>query len=473
MSDTAILINTAVAIIAIAVLIVRFKLNPLIALVIGCCYLGLAAGLGVGKTVDAISSGFGDIMAEIGLLIAFGVLMGAILRDLRAIERLVDRLMKAVGPKRIPYAMALTIATFLQSIYLDVLLVIAAPLAKGIAPRLGRFGTARMATALAIGLECGIIFTVPGVGALALAGLLHVPLGTYLLYGLVVVIPTVLVAIFVTTFLLTRGWWKPAVDEQDLTGQDTPKAEVTDDDAPAPATRETPEPVAGGGATATLVEPRQRTEPRLLVLLAPLVVALLLVATGAIAEMAHWSNPVVALLSTPMVALLIGLVGTCLVGRWYAGQPRVEKALAAGLRQSGQILLLSGVGGSLAAVIKAVGLGDILGKYLSAGAWAPLLVVWAIAAVLHIAVGSVTISAITAAGLLAPVAPALGLDPVLIALAAGAGSLFLVHLTSNTFWLLQALMGQTTRGTLKTCSVGVSIASVTALGPILALSLVL
>ena len=68
--------------------------------------------------------------------------------------------------------------------------------------------------------------------------------------------------------------------------------------------------------------------------------------------------------------------------------------------------------------------------------------VWVIAAVLHIAVGSVTISAITSAGILAPVAPLIGLDPVLIALAAGAGSLFAVHVTSNTFWLLQSLLGQ-------------------------------
>jgi len=58
-------------------------------------------------------------------------------------------------------------------------------------------------------------------------------------------------------------------------------------------------------------------------------------------------------------------------------------------------------------------------------------------------------------------------------LSAGAGSLFFVHLTSNTFWLLQSLMGQTTRGTLKTCSVGVSVASVVAMGPILALSALL
>src|SRR5262245_31763456 len=263
MSDTAILINTAVAILAIAVLIVRFKLNPLIALVVGCCYLGISAGLGVDKTVDAVSKGFGDIMAEIGLLIAFGVLMGALLRDLGAIERLVDRLLHAVGPKRIPHAMALTIATFLQSIYLDVLLVITAPLARGMAPRLGKFGTARMATALAIGLECGIIFTVPGVGALALAGLLHVPLGTYLLFGLIVVIPTVVIATTITTFILIRGWWKPEVDEQepvDPNAEDVEKPTVA---AKADEPVEPDLPVDGGGGTA--VATRQRTQPKLIV----------------------------------------------------------------------------------------------------------------------------------------------------------------------------------------------------------------
>ena len=65
----------------------------------------------------------------------------------------------------------------------------------------------------------------------------------------------------------------------------------------------------------------------------------------------------------------------------------------------------------------------------------------------------------------------IGLDPILIALAAGAGSLFAVHVTSNTFWLLQSLLGQTTRGTLKTCTIGVSVASVVALGVTLLLSI--
>ena len=81
MSDTAVVLNTAVAILAVVVLIVRFKFNPVVSLVIGSAYLGLAVGIGVRETIDTITTGFGDIMAEVGLLIAFGVLMGAMLQE--------------------------------------------------------------------------------------------------------------------------------------------------------------------------------------------------------------------------------------------------------------------------------------------------------------------------------------------------------------------------------------------------------
>src|SRR5215207_5514702 len=81
MSEIAVIANTAAAIIAVVVMIVRFKLNPVISLVVGSAYLGLAVGLGVEKTIEAITTGFGEIMTEVGLLIAFGVLMGAMLRQ--------------------------------------------------------------------------------------------------------------------------------------------------------------------------------------------------------------------------------------------------------------------------------------------------------------------------------------------------------------------------------------------------------
>ncbi|MEU0648311.1 GntP family permease [Streptomyces umbrinus] len=480
MSDVPVLINTAVAIIATVVLIVRFRVNPVISLVLGSLYLGLTTKLGLDKTVQTITKGFGDIMAEVGLLIAFGVLMGAILQEMGTIEQLVHRLIRAFGPKRLPYSMSLTIGTLLQSIYLDVLLVISAPLARSASRRIGPLGTPRMAVAMAIGLECGIVLVVPGVGALALAALLHVPLGTMLLWGILLVIPTILISVAIMTFLFRKGFWNAATDE----AAETHEAQAEADDTQtgqhvtagqrtstrSAATASGPNATAAT-ATATLdgkapdthpTQPESRA-PHLLISFAPLILALLMIATGAIADAADWHNRVLAFLADPVVALLAGLIGTVIVGRIRMGHKRVEDAIARGFKDSGQILILTAVGGSLAAVVAAGGLGDILRGYFGAHSFAPLLLVWAIAAVLHIAVGSVTISAITAAGILAPLAPSLGIDPVLIALAAGTGSLFAVHVTSNTFWLLQSLMGQTTRGTLKTCTVGVSLASVVAI----------
>ncbi len=469
MSHTAVVINTAVAIIAVVVMIVRFKFNPVVSLVVGSAYLGLAVGLGVEKTIDAIMTGFGDIMAEVGLLIAFGVLMGAILQQTGAIQRLVQTLLKLFGPKRMPYAMSLTIATLLQSIFLDVLLVISAPLGRSLAKKIGKNGTARMAAAMAIGLECGIVLTVPGVGALALAGLLGVPLGKYLLFGVLLAIPTVAISVAIMSFLFNHGFWNPERDEQEFLGEDPESLGGTDvETSSAVTTPDDDGPSVGGVATKTATVTRAQTP--LIVLFAPMLLSLVLIATGAILDAGDIHNPIIKFVSSPVIALLIGLIGTSFVGRYTLGAEPIQRAIATGFKESGQILILTGVGGSLAATIKAAGLGDILGEYFTASTAAPLLIVWAIAAALHVAVGSVTISAITSAGILAPVAPIIGLDPVLIALAAGAGSLFAVHVTSNTFWLLQSLLGQSTRGALKTVTVGVSVASVVAILLILPMS---
>ncbi|MDJ0393908.1 SLC13 family permease [Rhodococcus sp. G-MC3] len=465
MSDMWIVINTVVAVLAVVIFIVRFHFNPVVSLVLGAAYLGLATKLGVTTTVDTITGGFGEIMADVGLLIAFGVLMGAVLQEMNAIQRLVGTLLKTFGAKRLPYALSLTIATLLQSIFLDVLLVISAPLARNLAPKIGKLGTARMATALAIGLECGIVFMVPGVAALALAGLLGVPLGKMMIYGLILIVPVVVISIAIMSFVFRRGWWSEDKDEQA-----TPQLGHPAGSTPGMAELEQVDEPAGGGVVQKV---RTEKETSLVVLLSPLLLALLLIATGAVLEVAEISIRVVEFIASPVIALLIGLIGTCLIARYNVGQKRVETALGRGFAESGQILILTGVGGSLAAMIKEAGLGEILGQYFTASSAAPLLMVWVIAAALHIAVGSVTISAITSAGILAPVAPLIGLDPVFIALAAGAGSLFAVHVTSNTFWLLQSLMGQSTRGTLKTCSVGVSVASVVAILLIMPMSFVL
>ncbi|PSK89677.1 H+/gluconate symporter-like permease [Murinocardiopsis flavida] len=447
MSDTAVLCHTAIAIIGVVVLILRARVNPAIALVLGAIYLGLITGLGPEKTLTTIGTGFGDLMAEVGLLIAFGVLLGSMMSSLGAIEKLVRLLVRTFGPKALPYTFAVTIGTVMQSIFADALLVITAPLARRLASRVGAAGAARMAAAMALGIEVGLTFVLPGVGAVALAGVLNVPFGKMFLFGLVTATVTITATLFVFTALAKRGFWKPELDENH---------DFAEIDAAAEQEQTAP----------------TRALPPLGLSLSPLLLALALIAFGAIAEMAGIGGPVVEFFGNPVVALLIGLLGAVLIARWKLTREENEAAFKRGFHESGQILILTGVGGSLAATVQAAGLGEILEGYFASSTVAPLLLVWVVAATLHIAIGSVTISAITAAGVLSPIIPALGIDPVFVALAAGAGSLFIVHATSNTFWLLQTLLGQTTRGTLKSCTFAVSCASVIAIVPIQLMALV-
>ncbi|CAM4359925.1 MULTISPECIES: GntP family permease [Corynebacterium] len=479
MSDWQILGITGAVILGIVLLIIKVRLNPVVSLIIGSLTLGVTTGMTPGETTDTVMKGFGDIMYEIGLLIVWGVLLGAILNKTGAIERLVERLLSVFGKRGVPYALGVTIGAGLQAIFLDVLLVMAAPLARRIAPSLGRNGIGKMSAAMAISLEVGIVLMVPGVATMALAGLLGVPLGKMLIFGFIVVVPTIVVSIALMNFVLDRGFWNPSKDEElskeessfeeSFSVEESQVLEQSDGDPPSQGAQ-----YSRIGTLPHTDAPswgKQKNEVPLLLLFAPLLLTLILIAGGALLEMGGITHPVIDFFAAPVSALLIGLIGTGVVGRMAIGSTQVEEAIVDGFRESGQILALTGAGGSLGAVVATSGMGDILGKYFAASTSAPLLTVWAIAAILHIAVGSVSISAITAAGLLAPVAPTIGLDPVLIALAAGAGSLFLVHVTSNTFWLLKSMMGQSTRGTFKTCSVGVSVASVVALILTLVLSI--
>lgn len=100
MSDTLIVLHTAIAIIAIVLLILVVRVDPVIALVIGTIYLGLAAGLGFEDTIGTIAQGFGDIMVEVGLLIGFGVLLGSLLLAMGALQKLVGVLLRLLGPLR-------------------------------------------------------------------------------------------------------------------------------------------------------------------------------------------------------------------------------------------------------------------------------------------------------------------------------------------------------------------------------------
>ena len=207
-------LHTAIAIVAIIFLIIKVKVDPIIALVLGALYLGLASGMGFVATIEAVTSGFGDIMAKIGLLIGFGVLMGALLHRMGAFKVMVEALVRVVPANKLPYALALALTTIAPSIYVDVQVVLAAPVARSSSKFIERHGLAWLAGALGTGIFCGYVFVVPGLSAISTAGLLSVPLGTYMIFGIVIGIITATLTVWIFRRMLNFGWWNPARDEE-------------------------------------------------------------------------------------------------------------------------------------------------------------------------------------------------------------------------------------------------------------------
>jgi len=452
-----IVLHATIAILAVVLLIIALGIDPVISLVVGCLYLGLAGGLGFEATMTAIVDGFGGIMAEVGLLIGFGVLMGSLLFAMQALQRLVRLLLDALGPRRLPYAMAAVMTSLFPSIYVDVQLVLAAPLARSAAPQLGRNGLGMMGGALTAGILVGYVFVIPGLGTISIAGLLDIPLGTMLLYGLPVGIVTAVLTVLVYGLLLRRGFWDPEKDEH-------ASEALLEEEALA---EERAEEMADDGHHAV---------PPLLVSLLPVLVPLLMIAFGAIAEAGGFSSPVIAFVGNPVLALFLGLVGAYALSRSSLGRGLTDEAVSKGLDTTGQILLVTGVGGSLGAVIGETDLEDVLAGLFTAEAGAAVIVsillAWLIAAVLHLAIGSISVAAIAAAGIIGPIMGQIDVPAVVIGLAIGAGALFALQVNSNFFWMFQTLLGVSTRGALKALTFVTALASVLALPLIAALSVV-
>src|SRR5215208_7077420 len=484
MSDALIVLHTAIAIIAIVLLIVVAKVDPLISLVIGALYLGVSAGLGFRGTIGSLTQGFGDIMAEVGLLIGFGVLMGSLLSVMGALQKLVELLLRILGPQRLPYAFSAALSSIFPAIYVDVQLVLASPLARSAAPRMGRNGLAMMGGTLTAGILVGYVFVVPGLGTVAIAGLLDVPLGTMLIYGTLIGPPTAVLTTFIYSRVLKYGLWNNAKDEahyEDMVlGSPDAVAEEAREEGPAITTPEGDPSVAEDARKGTPAESEERQtahhSPPLYVSLLPILVALLLIAFGAIAEAAGLKSPVIAFLGDPVFALFLGLLGAYLLACRTLTKEHVEEAMHKGFNATGQILLITGIGGSLGAVIGETGLDKILGGFFSAEAGTPDLLTislaWLIAAILHLAIGSISVAAITAAGILAPILASIEVPTVVLGLAIGSGALFALQVNSNFFWMFETLLGLTTQGTFKALTLVTAMASVVSLILILALSLV-
>lgn len=452
--DLQLILALIAGIATIVVIVLATRLDAFIALLVAAVVTGVVAGQDLLSLVDAITTGFGNTLASIGIVIGLGVGIGKILEVSGAADSLARAFLRAFGQGREPWAMGTVGSLVSIPVFCDSGYVIMNPLARSIA-RVKRGGYVTLALALGCGMTLTHHMVPPTPGPLAATGILGADIGAVILTGLIFTV------ILLPVVVIYARWIGPKLEpvlnaavKHDVYGSVTATSAGTgstmgtggtvdtitgdDDAAEAPATNSAKKPGAFLGFLPLIV-------PLLLIVANTVSTAIDKNAQGALAgdayEPSAWVAPL-AFLGNPVIALIIGLILAV-----YTLLPRVtprsqvQSWLADGAASAGLILLITGAGGAFGNVLTESGVGDALAEAIASISLPALLVPFIIATLVRIAQGSGTVAMITAASVSAPLVAPLGLDPLVAVMACTAGSMVFSYFNDSYFWVVTRFAG--------------------------------
>ncbi|MEE1828701.1 gluconate:H+ symporter [Streptomyces sp. BE20] len=446
-NDLRLLIAVLLSIGAIVLLITRFKLHPFLALTLGSGLLAAVAGAPFDKLLGSFSTGFGATVAGVGLLIGLGAMLGKLLADSGGANIIADTVLARSGPKALPWAMALIAAVLGLPLFFEVGVVLLIPIVLLVARR-GNVPLMRIGIPALAGLSVLHGLVPPHPGPLVAVDALKADLGITLALGLLIAVPTLIVAGPLFARVAER-WVGPL---------------------------EIPENTAPEGA----VERPERT-PSFGAVLATILLPVVLMLGKALADVVvddpkALPQRVFDFIGSPLIALLATtLLGMVTLGR-AAGfdRDRISDTVGRSLGPIAGIVFIVGAGGGFKQTLIDVGVGNAVSEWSARWHISALLLGWLIAVLIRLATGSATVATITAAGIVAPLAADMSsTHAALLVLAIGAGSLFFSHVNDAGFWLVKEYFGMSVGQTLKSWSVMETVISVVAIALIMPLSLII
>ncbi|MES2149347.1 MAG: gluconate:H+ symporter [Pseudomonadota bacterium] len=396
------------------------KVQPLIAFVVTALVAALLLGMPVGKIPGAIEKGIGDLLGSLTVIICLGAVFGKLIADSGAAQRIASYLVGVFGQRRLPLALALTGFAAGIPLYYNVGFVLLIPLVFSLVYQSGR-----PAVALAIPLVCGLSvahgFLPPHPSPTALAGQFHADIGRTLLLGIVVAIPTLMLAgpLFGMTLRNIKGNTATLFKAELKPESALPGAFNSFFTALLPVW-------LLGGFTVLILSPS---------------------ASPAV-------NTLLAFFANPLIIMLVALAAAVTTLGLARGQRLSSIMATAGeaLRDVAPILLVIAGAGALKQVLVDTGVSEELGKSLATLPVNPLVLGWLIALILRICLGSATVAGLTAGGIVAPLVAGTGTDASLMVLAVGAGSLMCSHVNDSGFWMFKEYMGLSIKDTFRSWS---------------------
>lgn len=443
------LMIVALGVIALLVLIMQFKLNTFISLIIVSFLVALALKMPIDEIVGTIQAGMGGTLGSIALIFGLGAILGRLVSDAGGAQRIAVTLINKFGEKHIQWAVV--IASFIIGIalFFEVGLVLLIPIVYQISKQL-RVSMLYLGIPMAAALSVTHGFLPPHPGPTVIAQQYGANIGMVLLYGFIIAIPTVIIAGPVFSFVLKKA--VPQVFERN--GDESAIGEIKEF-----ALEDTPK---FGISVITSLFP--------VILMAISTIVMLLQDVYNYED--NVATKTIQFIGEPTTALLISV----LIAVYTMGIARnipmkqVMHSAEESIKAIGMMLLIIGGGGVFKQVLINGGVGDAVADIFQDVNISPLLLAWIIAAVLRIALGSATVAALTTAGLVIPLMQGADVNLALMVLATGAGSLIASHVNDAGFWMFKEFFGLSLKETFYTWTLLETIISVVGLVFVLVLS---
>ena len=422
LNPTRLVIAAVVGLILLLILIIKFKIQAMIAILVGAILIGLGAGMPFEQIVTSVNDGIGNTLKGIALLVGLGSMFGSILEISGGAQTLAVTMVNRFGDRKAAWALGITGLVIAMPVFFDAGLIILIPLAFSLAKRTGRSSLYYVIPLLA-GLAVGHAFIPPTPGPVLVATMLGVDLGWVILIGICCGIFSMIVAGPIWGAYCGRKFFVP-VPEQVAKQQDLDESKLP-------------------GFWSVV-----------LIILIPLVLIILKSVAGVVEALAP-AREVINFLGEPFVALTLAtLVAMVVLGyrHGYTGE-QLEKVMTKSLEPVGLILLVTACGGVLRYILQYSGLGEIIGHAVASASFPMVIVAFVVAALVRISVGSATVAMTMAAGIIAAMPEIGGLSPVHLACITAAiagGATVCSHFNDSGFWLVKSLVGMDEKTTLKT-----------------------
>jgi GntP family gluconate:H+ symporter len=431
-----------VAGIAIIVLLTaKYRIHAFFALLIACFVVGLGVQMPVANIITVTKQGFGHIMQSLGFIIVLGTTLGVVLEHTGSTRVMASFILKKVGERHAPLAMNVTGFIVGLPIFCDSGYIVLSGLNQSLAKRTG-ISIVIMSVSLATGLYSVHCLIPPHPGAAAAAVTIGVDFGKLILIGIAVAIPASL-----------AGYWWARYAGKKMVADSKTDAPVVDLAMPTPS---------------------------VIAAFLPVIIPIVLIGIRSFLTIEADTRPTIitqlfSIAGDPVIALAAGIVLALVSVRSWK-QFALGKLLGEAAEKAGGILVIIGAGGAFGAVLAATKIGEHVSQAVDLQALG-LFFPFILTALLKTAQGSSTVAIITAATIVQPLLPALGLDSetgrLLAVLSMGGGSMMLSHANDAYFWVIAKFSGLDMRSMLKVYTVASLLMGLVTLLVVYVLSLIL